>query len=316
MKEYGGYIEWETYYGEEFHKGYRVDSVRSALAYSIKKRGYMHIWIPYYICSCIQELLEAIPISFSRYHITEKFLPILPAAIPETHCVLVVNYYDQLQENDIKTLAQKYNIFLDNTQAFFEMPIADIDMANSCRKFFGVTGGGYFYTTLNLSEYESYDRDTAYDKATCLIGRYEKNASDFYQYFIKNEAIKRGHICKKMSKFVQNILKSLDYEEIIKKRKENFDSLEKILGRYNELLPVKRAGLFMYPFLLENGKEVKQKLINEKIYVPTLWPGVEKFSELNPFEKQLISNLVLLPIDQRYDVNDMQYIGQRVLKLI
>lgn len=39
MKEYGGYLEWERYLGKEYHNGYRVDSVRSALMLIIKKES-------------------------------------------------------------------------------------------------------------------------------------------------------------------------------------------------------------------------------------------------------------------------------------
>ena len=62
--------------------------------------------------------------------------------------------------------------------------------------------------------------------------------------------------------------------------------------------------------------DVKLKLIEEKIYVPTLWPGVLDFNNLTQFERNLVDNLVLLPIDQRYDIEDMEYIVKVVMKHI
>lgn len=315
MKEYGGYLEWENYDGKEYHDGYRVDSVRSAVIYAIRKRGYTHVWLPYYICDCFRVLFEKLHIPFSYYHIDSSFLPILPESLPKSHCILLVNYYGQLKEKDIRRISAKYAVFQDNTQAFFEKPIAGIDMANSCRKFFGVTGGGYFFTSLPMDEYDAYARDTSYDKALCLIGRYEKTASEFYQDFTHNEEIIRGWRCKRMSRFVQNILKSLNYEKIKQKRAVNFDLMDRLLGRANQLHVSNRAGLFMYPFMIEGGTEIRKELIKKKIYVPTLWPGVEEFSELNDFERRLIHDLVLLPIDQRYDAEDMRYIAQAVLQI-
>lgn len=315
MKEYGGYLEWETYDGPEYHDGYRADSVRSALIYTIQKRGYTHIWLPYYICDCFRVLFEKLHVSYSYYHIDSSFLPILPESLPKSHCVLLVNYYGQLKEADIQKISSRYAVFQDNTQAFFEKPVPGVDMANSCRKFFGVTGGGYFYTSLPMEEYDTYERDTSYDKARCLIGRYEKTASEFYPDFTHNEEIIRGLRCKRMSKFVQNILKSLDYDKIKQKRAVNFDFLESLLGGANRLHLSNRAGLFMYPFMTEHGTEMKRELISRKIYIPTLWPGVDEFSELNDFERRLIHDLVLLPIDQRYDAEDMRYIAQAVLQI-
>lgn len=60
---------------------------------------------------------------------------------------------------------------------------------------------------------------------------------------------------------------------------------------------------------------MKRELISRKIYIPTLWPGVDGFSELNDFERRLIRDLVLLPIDQRYDTEDMRYIARTVLQI-
>lgn len=228
----------------------------------------------------------------------------------------MVNYYGQLAEDDIKCLGKNYHIFLDNTQAFFEKPIDGIDMANSCRKFLGVTGGGYLYTELDIEDKDIPVYDTSYDKVQCLIGRYEKNATEFYSSFVQNEKIVRGAVCKRMSRFVLNILKSFDYENIIRKRNENYLFLDKMLRGYNKLHLREYKGPFMYPLLVDDGMEIKENLIRNKIYVPILWPGVEKFSELNEFERNLISDLVLLPIDQRYDEKDMQYISDIVLGIM
>ena len=36
----------------------------------------------------------------------------------------------------------------------------------------------------------------------------------------------------------------------------------------------------MYPLLLKNGHRIKQVLIQQKIYVPTLWPNVLEEEQL------------------------------------
>lgn len=72
----------------------------------------------------------------------------------------------------------------------------------------------------------------------------------------------------------------------------------------------------MYPFLIREGEYLKQELIRCKIYVPTLWKGALNFPELNQFASHWIKDLVLLPIDQRYDEKDMQYISDIVLEIM
>lgn len=307
MKEFGGYIELEHYNGSEYHSGYKLDSVRSALSLIISLKQYQHVLIPYYICSCISELFDMIGIDYSYYHIDDNFHPILDEYASDEHtCLLLVNYFGQLESDYVKEIAKNYNIFLDNTQAFFLKKIDGIDMANSCRKFLGVTGGGYLYTDFAV-DISLYPYDHSYNRLRCLVGRLEESASEYYKYFVENEEVIRGCPCKRMSKFDENILRSIDYEEIIKKRTNNYNYLDRNLQYLNKLTIKNHAGLFMYPLLLKNGLNIKKYLIAHKVYVPTLWPGVDSFTEINEFERNLVENLVLLPIDQRYGIEDMQY---------
>ena len=84
-------------------------------------------------------------------------------------------------------------------------------------------------------------------------------------------------------------------------------------------------GPFVYPLLVDNGEELKKKLISNRIYVATYWPvvlekeywknelGVEGPSD---WEVYLAKNLVPLPIDQRYDLSDMEYLLKHVMKAL
>lgn len=314
MKEIGGYIEWEYYHGKEYHDGlYRFDSVRSSIHCIIKEKGYKKIYIPYYSCDCMENLFKNIGINFEKYNIDEYFLPILNKDIEENECLFIINYFGQLSNQDIKSLTNIYkNIFIDNTQSFFQRQINGVDMANSCRKFLGVTDGSYLNTDLNLADYNDYELDSSLQKLQHLVGRFENNANSYYTHFIQNESLDRGNEIKKMSSFVINVLCSLDYEYIIQQRKSNFTILEKELDKYNQLKIKNYAGLFMYPFLIRKGEYLKKYLISKKIYVPTLWNNVLNEVPLDSWEARLTNDLVLLPIDQRYGQSEMEY----VLKVI
>ena len=102
----------------------------------------------------------------------------------------------------------------------------------------------------------------------------EEGANAHYSGFVKNDELPRGIPAKQMSKLVRNILKGLDYERIISMREINFDRLDAVLRDTNGLKIKNRAGLYLYPYFTENGQVVKKKLVQNKIYVPTLWPEV------------------------------------------
>ena len=63
----------------------------------------------------------------------------------------------------------------------------------------------------------------------------------------------------------------------------------------------------MYPLLVKDGDLLRKKLISKKIYVPLLWPNVLKETTNNMIEYYLANNIVPLPCDQRYTVDDMHY---------
>ena len=67
-------------------------------------------------------------------------------------------------------------------------------------------------------------------------------------------------------------------------------------------------GAFAYPLYIENGVEIRKRLIKRNIYIPTLWPNVLENMSTESLEYAWASNILPLPCDQRYTVEDMKYI--------
>ena len=106
----------------------------------------------------------------------------------------------------------------------------------------------------------------------------------------------------------------IDYEKVERKRRENYAYLHKRLGGMNQL-NVKNAA-FMYPLMVENGAAIRKMLQAKKIFIPTLWPTVFEVAAPNEMEYKMAENILPLPVDQRYGIEDMEYIVQEVLKCI
>ena len=68
------------------------------------------------------------------------------------------------------------------------------------------------------------------------------------------------------------------------------------------------SGAFMYPLYVENGAEIRKKLIAMKIYTPTLWPNVLENCTENDAEYDLSKNIIPLPCDHRYSSEDIKYV--------
>ena len=63
----------------------------------------------------------------------------------------------------------------------------------------------------------------------------------------------------------------------------------------------------VYPYLTEDS-DLRQKLIDNKIFVAKYWPNVQEWAIDGSTERKLVSNLLPLPVDQRYGKIDIHHI--------
>ena len=118
-----------------------------------------------------------------------------------------------------------------------------------------------------------------------------------------------------MSKLTKKILASVDYEFIREKRIENLTFLHNNLKSINKLQIGNIKDFkcpLVYPLLTDNA-DLKKKLIENKIYVATYWPNVLEWCKKDDFEYYLTNQLIALPIDQRYGINEMKKILELIL---
>ncbi|MGN0277986.1 MAG: hypothetical protein ACI4C4_01385 [Lachnospiraceae bacterium] len=316
MKEYGGYIQFETNYGEEYYTNLlRLNCARNCLAFLIEARGIKKIYFPFFLCGTVKEICDRYKIDYECYHIDKDFRPIFKKKLNEYEYIYVVNYYGQFGKNDILDFKGRFtNLIVDNVQAFFERPINGVDTIYSCRKFFGVPDGAYLSTDSKLMFH--YETDTSYDRMHFLLGRFEKDASDFYSEYVQNNELFDSEPIKFMSKLTRNLLKGIDYEIIKEKREKNFQYLHERLGNRNELHITLPIGPFAYPLQIKDGKSVRKKLIEKKIYIPLLWPEILEVCKCDVLEYRLACDVLPLPIDQRYNEDDMQYIYEKICETV
>lgn len=315
MKEIGGYMEFENLEGEEYYKDLiPLNLVRNAVIYLCTTKKYKKIYVPYFLGRTIFDSLEDYDIAYEYYHINKDWIPKFNGKVNEDECLLIVNYFGQISNEQLIKLKLKYkNIMVDNTESFFQKSAKGVDTLYSCHKNFGVPDGAYLSTDI-LLDYE-LEIDTSYKRFEYLMGRYEVNADQFYEKYKKCDEDLSLLDVKGMSKITHSILRSLNYEKIKKVREENFKYLKENLQEYNELKDLS-DGTFMYPLLIKNGERIREGLINKKIYIPVFWKTVIDTVKEDSYENYLVNNLLPLPIDHRYGIEEMKYIVEEIKKLI
>ncbi len=318
MNEYGGYLAIDSM-GEEYFLNIgikeefitRLNAARYGIVEAIKDSGCKRIWVPVYICHTVLDVLEDEGIVYNKYNIGEDFMP----DMQEIGCndiILVTNYYGIKQEGFYYSIIDRYrNVIFDNTQAFFTKPIIRNGIYNiySPRKFVGVPDGAYVITNHKL-KIEKYEQDVSYNYAQYLFKAIEIGTNSAYLDYLRNE----DRLCedgpKQMSKLTRHLLANIDYDKIRHIRKKNYHYLVERLSNNNQLKGLELVDdPMVYPLLIkENSSTLRKKLVENKIYVPQWWKWVVESNESNQFEKFLSNNIIPIPIDQRYGIEDMSTI--------
>ena len=314
MDAIGGYFELELRKGEHYHpKALKLNTARNCFEYILRARRYKKVYISYYTCDVMLEPLSKLGIDYEFYHINDVLEPKEIVKLKNNEAFLYTNYFG-LKQKCVEKLAGIYGkqLIVDNAQAFYAPCLDGIDTFYSPRKFFGVADGGYLYTDKLLEE--EIEQDYSIDRMKHLLIRADKTAEEGYSEFKRNSHELVNNPIRKMSKLTEKILSSIDYSSIIKIRRENYTFLNSTLGKRNKFaFPLDDDDVPMvYPFYTDD-ESIRQKLIQNRIYVATYWPNVFNWCENKTLEFDLAKNILPLPIDQRYGSEEMERIVELII---
>ena len=298
-KAIGGYFGLENLIHKEYYSGLiALNTARNAVVYLIKTKKIKKLFVPTYLCDSITKVCEREGCAYEFYDVCEDFQPNFDKKLRDDEWLYIVNYYGQVtNEAELKKIYQR--IILDNVQAFFQRPIVGIDTLYSCRKFFGVPDGAYLSSDIRLD----VEQDVSKDRMIHILGRYEKSASDYYIDYVENEETYYNLPLRGMSLLTHNILGAIDYENVKRIREENFHFLYDRLSSTNGINVKKVEGPFAYPYYVKNGMKIKRMLAEKDIYIASLWPNAFEFEGL---PRDYSENILPLPCDQRYTIEDME----------
>lgn len=315
-KAIGGYFSLEINDGCERHAGaLRLNAGRYALEYILRARKYHKVYIPYYICDSVLQPIKRLGVDFEFYHINEQLEPAVELSPKDDEAVLYVNYFG-LKNRYSSTFCYAFrNTILDQTQAFYsergnqhEDEKLRCDTFYSCRKYFGVADGAYLYTDSLLND--EIPQDESFDRMTFLTKRIDRSPQEGYADFQVNDQSLNTVGMKRMSRLTEAIMQGIDYSSKANCRIHNFHVLDNVLRSTNRFQWDMDYGTvpLVYPYFVENGASLRQYLIENQVFCACYWPNVLDWYQPVDWEYQLALNLVCIPIDQRYDENDMQTI--------
>lgn len=310
LKAIGGYFELELPKGKGilYPDAKKYQSARAAFYALLLKIKPACVWMPFYICDSMLAPLEKANIKIKFYSLNLDLSIKDDFKLKKNEYLLYVNYFgicEKIQEEILEKYTSDKIIF-DHSQAFFQPPKNCLATIYSPRKFFGVPDGGLLVTNLDINEPLEIDTESI-NRASHLLKRLAGEPEDGYLDFRNNDDSLNDFEPKKMSLFTERILNSIDYKTAKKTRNRNFKYLSKKLEKNNILKINSKSidGPMGYPFLRVSNN-LKKKLIESRVFIPTYWPEVISRLNSEGIEENLVENLKTIPCDQRNDISSIK----------
>ncbi len=310
--EYGGYLPLELakrkeYFSYENNQMKRFNCAKAAIAYALEHMDVDVIYMPHYMCPNVCKEVENHGIDVKYYHLDNQLLPV-NVQDEKNACIYVTDYFGVMDEkitSYVKSMADA-KVIMDNCHSFFHEPVMSENVYNvySCKKFFGVPDGAYLIAKQLEDDFEE-EVTYSSENAMYLLQSLERGTNYCYTEKKKADAWladKYGNI----SVLGRKMLESLDYTAIRDRRHANFNLYQEAFADINLIACEKESVPYIYP--LNVGKDIKQQLVANKIYVPTLWGQTLDSKFEGTLEYHLSKNTIFLPLDQRYDDDDIGYI--------
>lgn len=325
MKEFGGYLPLELSSGHEWYRAQkdldvvRLNSGRTALWLALVSLGVRRVFVPSYYCPSVVTSLEDSGISVERYPVNYDLLPAKSLPVTDSNTAIVlVNYFGLVGERLREAALELDKVIIDNCLAFFSRPLSRDGVVSiySCRKFFGVPDGAYAIGK-NLAK-EPLREDHSSPRASHLLTSIEFGTNSSYICSLDNESYLGSHRLN-MSPLTAKLMDSIDYEDVRSRRLANYRVLSK---RFAEIQRLEAAfnteddTPSHYPLYL--GEDIREELVSRRVYVPRIWEdwiGSPR-EERGCLEYQLSNYMVCLPIDQRYQADDMNELADIVFDIV
>ena len=302
-------------------------NARSGIWLLIKKLAPRRVWLPSYLCESMLEPVKRTAGSV-RFYDVDYNLKITStgwmSALRENDLVVMVDYFGFPCDASILAEAKDTGAWVVRDASQSLLSKAERDTADfvlySPRKFIGVPDGGIlrfhdpnFLQDLVLEDppwewwLKSYS--AALERRDFDVGGREGSWFSLFQ-----EANKQSPIgAFAMSDLSRRLLAGCDFERIASIRAENYLTLANELAEL-AIWPSLPCGVVPlgFPVRVSNRDSLLRELYRRQIYPPVHWPITGLVPERFRESHRLSSEIMTIPCDQRYTVDEMRRVADAV----
>ena len=249
--------------------------------------------------------------------------------------VLVHRYYgfDTLPgfNHAVLSLQKKGVIVIEDcTQCLYSsFSISEADyVVASIRKWCGVPDGGFAICKEGVFTHKPTQEDS-------IMVETKRIASELkYQFLIEGKGDKPSFKAKyregealldnqdgyyAIGQLSASIQAELNVEQLKRKRRENYRILLESIQNVNGVkvvfssLPDDVVPLY-FPLFVDDREAIQDLLADNDIYAPVVWPKEDNCPPIGEIANSVYRKILCMPIDQRYDVDDMRRIIEVINK--
>ncbi len=194
----------------------------------------------------------------------------------------------------------------------------------SLRKWLPIPDGGLLWGQISKPLQNDISFSTTRLRAQNLRHEYlnygdESIKTEFRKIFSTVSDIMNHDNPSAMSAYAYAIANNTDWDEIRRIRKNNANVLISVLSRspYIKFIQDRVGFSDLYvAFVVPNRDEVQRRLSAEGIFNTIIWPLSDIQKNVCQVAKSTEENMLAAPCDQRYDTNDMKFIGEEIVRVI
>lgn len=296
-----------------------------------------HVFLPAFTCRTVYEPfykkgyeITTIPVQPNLRYDESSLINLISNKKPGV--LLIHNYFgfnSFTKISELKELLNSLNIILieDLTQVLystFDRLPADY-FVGSIRKWCGVPDGGIALCKDGSIIEHPHSSDSLLEammiEASILKYNYIEKGIGNKDYYLEKYKIGKDMIGTQskyysISPISLTIQKNLDIKHLRQQRRINYLTLQKGLKDISDIKILYEicpdVCPLYFPFISFHRADLQKYLSNNNIYAPIIWPKGENCPVVNDGANFLYENLLCIPVDQRYDEEDME----RVVKVV
>jgi effector-binding domain-containing protein len=252
--------------------------------------------------------------------------------------VLTMNYFGVACTDETVNMVKRYNadvvVIEDFSHCTFGLkqifnPQIDI-YVSSIRKSIGICDGAIILSKREMPmQYVNKEESEFYEKRYNAL-----KEKSLYSYtkgdYAKIKFLQELRECENtLNEFTTihaiseqglQMIRQVNGEEVKFARKENMKHLLCLLEGKIHTVPGIEKSInnvpFSLPILVSHREQVQKMLANNGIYAPVLWPICDEAEKVCLVSSNMANHMLSIPVDQRYDWDDIEEIANRLLKVL